>query len=199
MARAYNLIIFLKHSDECLEKGAEARYRFLSQIIWKMTRIGSNYLMWSIWKKGMYTLLKEMSSQWWTWISCSYDVYASGSRLPVHLLRQISLNLWIFFFPGESFLYCPCTGFHHFFSLFLMNLFTYKNGSLLKLSRRKQQVARVYQGQEAYSQGVSAARTIGSSYPCGWAFFEQKQPIRQFSIVHFQICWKSTDSCQWYH
>jgi hypothetical protein len=52
---------------------------------------------------------------------------------------------------------------------------------------------------DAYSQGVSAARTVGSSYPWGWAFFEQKQPIEQTSIVQFQISWKYEDSCQLYH
>lgn len=81
-------------------------------------------------------------------------------------MDNLILEIFFFFFSGPStskvMVWVPPL-----FSLFLMNLFTYKNGSLLKLSRCKQQVARVYQGQEAYSQGVSAARTIGSSYPCG--------------------------------
>ena len=93
------------------------------------------------------------------------------------------LNFKIFFFFWPILFILPMHWVPPTFCLFLMNLFTYKNGSLVKLSRCKQQVARAYQGQEAYSQGVSAARTIGSSYPCGWAFFEQKQPIKQTSTL----------------
>ena len=91
---------------------------------------------------------------------------AASSSTSTDFLEFMDKFILIFFFWPILFIlpmhWVPPT-----FCLFLMNLFTYKNGSLVKLSRCKQQVARAYQGQEAYSQGVSAARTIGSSYPCG--------------------------------